>query len=59
MRSSWHEDVTAEVGTFRVARDPNPASEAVKAAIAKASKRAEADTAAIKAKRRPSSTTSR
>jgi hypothetical protein len=59
MSNPWVKDTAAKLGTFRVARDPNPAPPAVKAAIARATKKADRETAAIKAKRRPSRTVSR
>jgi hypothetical protein len=54
MRDARIAETAAQVGTFHVSRDPHPASPAVKAAVAQASKRAERETAAIKAKRGPS-----
>jgi hypothetical protein len=50
MSNPWVEDTSTKLGAFRVARDPNPAPAPVKAVIARATKRAERETAAINAK---------
>jgi hypothetical protein len=60
MRNAWEADTVGKVGTFRVARDPESASELVKAELARAAKRADEQTASIKGKRRrPSRTAAR
>jgi hypothetical protein len=51
MTSLWADDPSTKLGAFRVARDPSPASPAIKAAIAKVAKRGARETEAIKQKR--------